>query len=118
MAWAWRRPAPLAARAAVLLAGTLLAVPLALFYDMMLLALALFWLVALARRDGFLPWEKLAFALVALVPLLSRYIGLGLGVPLGPVASLVVVVLGVVHARRARPAAVGAGAFAAVPAVG
>ena len=100
VAWAWRRPAPLAARAAVLLAGTLLAVPLALFYDLMPLGLGIFWLARQGRRDGFLPWERLLLAALFVVPLLSRYVGLGLHVPLGPVASLVLLALGVAHVRQ------------------
>jgi len=83
----------------VLLAATLLAVPLALFYDMMPLALGIFWLARQGSRDGFLPWERLTLAGVFAVPLLSRYIGLGLHLPLGPLASLAVLAFGVLHAR-------------------
>ncbi len=95
----WRGAAPLAARASVLLAATLLAVPLALFYDLMPLALGIFWLARQGRRDGFLPWEKSVLAAVYAVPLLSRYIGIGLHLPLGPLASLAVLAFGVLHAR-------------------
>ena len=48
---------------------------------------------------GFLPWERLTLAGVFAVPLLSRYIGLGLHLPLGPLASLAVLAFGVLHAR-------------------
>ena len=99
VAWVWHGAAPLAARASVLLAATLLAVPLALFYDMMPLALGIFWLARQGSRDGFLPWERLTLAGVFAVPLLSRYIGLGLHLPLGPLASLAVLAFGVLHAR-------------------
>lgn len=98
VAFVWRRrAAPLAARASVLLAATLLAVPLALFYDLMPLALAAFWLADKGRRDGFLPWEKLTLAALYLVPLVSRYVGLGLHAPLGPLASLAVLAFGMRH---------------------
>jgi alpha-1,2-mannosyltransferase len=93
VAWAWRGQAALAVRSAVLLSATLLAVPLALFYDTMPLALAIFLLVADARRTGFLPWERVALAVVYAVPLLSRYVGLALHLPLGPAASLVILAL-------------------------
>lgn len=101
VAWVWRGTAPFAARAAALLAATLLAVPLALFYDMMPLVLAIFFLVAEGRRAGFLPWERAGFAAVYAVPLVSRHVGLALHLPLGPAASLLMLALAL---RRARPA--------------
>jgi alpha-1,2-mannosyltransferase len=102
VALVWRSAAPMAARASVLLAATLLAVPLALFYDLLPLALAAFWLTRQGMRAGFLPWERLVLAGLYLVPLVSRYVGLGLHVPLGPLASLAVLALGI---RRARMSA-------------
>lgn len=102
VAWVWRRPAPLAARAAVLLAATLVAVPLALFYDMMPLGLGLFWLAALGRREGFRPWERLLLGVVYLAPLMARYVALGPHVPLGLIASLVLLGLGFTRAGAAR----------------
>ncbi|HET9019823.1 MAG TPA: glycosyltransferase family 87 protein [Acetobacteraceae bacterium] len=102
VAWVWRQPdAPLAARASVLLAATLIAVPLALFYDMMPLGLGVFWLSAQGRRDGFRPWERLMLGGVYLAPLVARYVALGLHVPLGLIASLVLLALGVTRARPA-----------------
>jgi hypothetical protein len=56
MIWRAVRTAPL--RAATLLSATLLAVPLALLYDKLLLLVAIAWLMRDARRRGFLPWEK------------------------------------------------------------
>ena len=103
--WAWRRPAPLPARAAVLYAATLLAVPLALFYDMMPVGLGIFWLARLGRRDGFLPWERLTLALLFLTPLAARYVALGLHVPLGLLAVIALLALGLAHVRRATAAA-------------
>ncbi len=97
-----RRAASLAARASVLIAATLLAVPLALFYDLLPLALCIFWLTAEGRRRGFLPWEKVTLASLYLVPLLSRYVGAELHLPLGPFACAAVLVLGVLHAAPGR----------------
>ena len=105
VAWAWRGRASLAVRSAVLLAATLLAVPLALFYDTMPLALAIFLLVAEGRRTGFLPWERAALAVVYAVPLLSRHVGLALHLPLGPAASLLILALALRRARRAAQSA-------------
>ncbi len=101
VAWAWHGTAPFGARAAVLLSATLLAVPLALFYDTMPLALAIFFLVGEGRRTGFLPWERTALAVAYAVPLLSRHAGLALHLPLGPAASLLVLGFAL---WRARPA--------------
>jgi multidrug transporter EmrE-like cation transporter len=102
----WRGPAPLAARAGVLIAATLLSVPLALFYDLLPLALCIFWFARAGQRDGFLPWEKFVLASLYLVPLISRYVGEGLlHLPLGPVAGVAVLSIGLLRARPAASAA-------------
>ncbi len=55
----WRRPAaPAAAKATALIAGTMLAVPVILYYDSAPLAVCLAWAVIGARRGGWLAWEK------------------------------------------------------------
>jgi hypothetical protein len=100
-AWAWRRDAPFPAQAAVFLGGTMLAAPLALFYDTLPLALGILWLVRWGTSRDFLPWERLTLAAVYLVPLLSRYVGEGLHVPLGPLASAAVLVFGLRHVATA-----------------
>ena len=43
--------------------STLLAVPLALLYDRLLLLVASAWLIRESREQGFLPWEKTALTL-------------------------------------------------------
>ncbi len=63
----WRRAAEPSLRAATLLSATLLAVPLALLYDKLLLLIAIGWLVRDGRRDGFLPWEKTVLLAAILV---------------------------------------------------
>jgi hypothetical protein len=87
--WIWRRDADPAHRGAALAAGILLSVPLALLYDLMIAAVAMLWLVRAASRDGFLPWEKLLLGFCFLVPLVCRYVGEGLGIPLAPLAPIV-----------------------------
>lgn len=52
-----------------------------------MLAVPLAWVVAQARRTGFLPWEKAVLAFVYVVPLLSLFGG-RYGLPLGPPAML------------------------------
>ena len=88
VAWIWRRERGPAVRSAALAAGTLLAAPLALMYDLMLLSVAFAWLVWLGQRTGFRPWEKLAMFFCFVVALVSRYVGLA-HVPLGPLAPAV-----------------------------
>lgn len=103
--WAWRRPVPLAARAAVLGSAMLIAVPLALFYDLMPLGLGVFFLARQGRRDGFLPWERLLLAALYAVPLMARYVAQGMHIPLGLLACLALLALGLIHVRRATGAA-------------
>ncbi len=105
VALVWRGRAPFAARAAVLLAAVPLAAPLALFYDMMPVGLAIFWLARRGRQDGFLPWERLTLAGAYFAPLLSRHLGLGLHLPLGQLAILAVLSFAVRHARASYPRA-------------
>jgi hypothetical protein len=74
VAWAWW-PAPARAHApaqdrnewryAALIAGTLIAMPFLLFYDLVMASVAAAWLVRAARRHGWLAGE--AFLLAALV---------------------------------------------------
>jgi len=83
----WRRGLSLEVRAATLAAATLVALPLILFYDFMMAAVALAWLVRAGRRSGFLPWEKLAMAAVFIAPMLARGLGTSLHLPFGAFAS-------------------------------
>jgi hypothetical protein len=97
LVWAvWRRDLPLPLRAATLASATLVAVPLALLYDLMLGAVAVAWLI---RDEAPAPaWEKtlLALAFVALVD--ARNIAEQFHLPLTAFAAVVLVVL---VARRA-----------------
>ena len=95
----WRRaPADLPARAATLIAATLLAAPVALMYDMTLALIAGAWLVRRGAERGFLPWEKSLLTVIYLVPLVSRLIGDIWRVPIAPFALAALVALGVIHA--------------------
>jgi len=74
--WTWWRNASLPVRSAALATATLIAIPLALFYDMMLSLVAIAWLVRAGRETGFLRWEKAAFVLVFVVPIYSLQVGM------------------------------------------
>jgi alpha-1,2-mannosyltransferase len=99
--WAWRAGADRAQRGATLLAATMLAVPLALLYDKLLLLVAIGWLVRDAKRDGFLAWEKTVLLLVFVGSIGEYAVGSAWGLPLGPLTSLAVLALGVRRVARA-----------------
>jgi alpha-1,2-mannosyltransferase len=102
-ALAWRGRGSLAPRAAVLVAGALVAAPLLLSYDLMLAAVAAAWLMRDAERGGFLPWEKTLLAAVFILPLLAEPIAATFHIPLGPLAGLVLLGLALARARGEPP---------------
>lgn len=104
----WRRADQHAARCATLLVATLLAVPLSLVYDQLLLLVALAWLFREARDTGFLPWEKLILVVVWPLALLTWIVGSAWHIPLAPLTHLAVLGLGLrrVMAGATAPAAV------------
>jgi alpha-1,2-mannosyltransferase len=106
VALVWRGRAPVAQRASILLLATLLAVPLALIYDQMVVLLAIGWLSRGARENGFLAWEKLILLTVYPLSLLSVFAGMARHWPLGPLVSIVVLGACV---RRAWPSVVSPG---------
>jgi len=120
----WRRNLSLEVRAATLAAATLIALPLILFYDFMIAAVALAWLVRAGRRTGFLPWEKLAMAAVFVAPMLVRGLGTSLHLPFGAAAGFTLLGLCAARAwheeRAVRPASsrVESGARMAILAAG
>ncbi|MGE0668677.1 MAG: glycosyltransferase family 87 protein [Sphingomonadales bacterium] len=98
--WIWRGKANLAVRAAALCAAVPVAVHVALMYDMLLGALAVFWLVRAARdAGGFMPWEKTILALVFIAPMFSRLVGHLVPLPVGPIAQLALLAVVVARAR-------------------
>jgi alpha-1,2-mannosyltransferase len=86
VAWIWWRDTGPALRSAALAAGMPLFVPVVLMYDLMLITVAIGWLVRVARRTGFLPWEKLVLFFCFLVPLVCRHLGEATHIPIGPLA--------------------------------
>lgn len=97
LVWAvWRRNLPLPLRAATLAAATLVAVPLALLYDLMLSAVAVAWLL---RDKAAAPaWERTAIALSFLALVDARGLAEQFHLPLTALSALVLFVL---VARRA-----------------
>ena len=97
----WRVERREALRAAALLAATMLAVPMALVYDKLLLLVAICWMVRDGRERGFLSWEKTV--LLASYPLsfFTWIVGAEWQVPLGPLISFAVLLLTLRRIERA-----------------
>lgn len=103
VAWVWRRRRSLALRAAMLIAATPVAVPICMFYDLMLSGLALAWLVRHGVREGFPPWTRSAMVLVFLLPLLSSKVAGDARLLMAPAAALGTFALAVAFAFPPRP---------------
>jgi hypothetical protein len=86
VAWVWRRGASPAVRNAVLASATLVAVPLALLYDLMLATVAACWLLRDREHDA--PWEKTALATLYVVLFDSRHLSETTLLPVNTIAAL------------------------------
>jgi hypothetical protein len=86
VALVWRRDLPLPIRAATLGAATLVAIPVALIYDLMLAGVAAAWLV----RDpaGLAGWEKVVLAALFVLSIVPPGLAEALHSPTGPIATL------------------------------
>lgn len=93
MALLWRARLSQNLRYAAMLSATLLAVPLALLYDNLLVLVATGWLLREAREHGFLSWEKLVLLAVYPLALLTFTVGQAFHLPLGPMTTCAVLVL-------------------------
>jgi alpha-1,2-mannosyltransferase len=81
--WLWRSRAGFALKAAALIAGSMLATPYLLDYDLMIAAPAIAFLAAHGLAKGFGMYEKSALAFVFVAPLLTRAIAEHAYLPLG-----------------------------------
>jgi hypothetical protein len=98
VALAWGRRLSLPVRAAILAAATIVSVPVALFYDLMLAALAVAWLY---RSDGGLTAaERALFAALFVACLDPVRVAEVTHIPLGPLAALLL--LGIIGHRICR----------------
>jgi alpha-1,2-mannosyltransferase len=97
----WARRLSLPIRAASLASAALVAAPLALFYDLMLAAVASFWLLHPDRRNDLGQIEKLALAALFLLSLSPRRMAELLHLPIGPMITLTLAGLVAAAALRA-----------------
>ncbi|HUC71451.1 MAG TPA: glycosyltransferase family 87 protein [Stellaceae bacterium] len=98
VAFVWNRNLPLPIRAASLVSATLVAVPLALFYDLVLAGVAGAWLL---RADGNyrLPeWGRLVLAALYVLCLNPRGIAAAWHLPVGPFIALALMTLTIIVA--------------------
>ena len=105
VAYVWHARLPLPIRAATLAAATLIAAPVALFYDLMLAAVAALWLL---RTDGtyrLAEWEKLALAALLLLTLNPRSLSEMTQLPIGTLATLGFGAFVIMHVARTRATA-------------
>ncbi len=87
MVSALRRRPGARAEGALMVAAIPLATPYLFHYDQIVLAVSLAWLLAEARRAGFLPWERAALAALLASPALAHAAVLAWGAPLAPFVS-------------------------------
>lgn len=98
---AWRRQLSLPSRAAVLAAGSLVAAPLSLLYDMMLGAVAAAWLLRDRRSPAAAGWEKPVFAaFCVLLFLIPPQLAAAWRLPLFSIVVLALFALAAGRARR------------------
>jgi hypothetical protein len=88
LAWLWHSDAAFELKAAALAAGSLLATPYVLDYDLVVLAVAIAFFGRHGLRHGFKDFEISVLAAAWIVPLLSRGIAGLTGIPLGLVVLL------------------------------
>ena len=88
LAWLWHSDAAFELKAAALAAGSLLATPYVLDYDLVVLAVAIAFFARHGLNRGFRDYEISLLAAAWIVPLLSRSIAGATGIPLGLIVML------------------------------
>lgn len=86
LVWLWRSAAAFPLKAAALAAGSLLATPYVLDYDMVVLALPIAFVAAHGLDKGFRDYEISILAAAWVAPLIARSIAGALSLPIGLVA--------------------------------
>lgn len=103
----WHSGAAFELKAAALCAGSLLATPYVLDYDLVVLALAIAYFARLGFAQGFRSFEVSILAAAWTAPLLTRGIAGATGIPLGLLATLALftIVVRRFYQRQHKPAA-------------
>jgi hypothetical protein len=103
VAFVWRRTLPLPIRGATLAAAALVAVPVALIYDLMLAAVAAAWLVS--DPAGVAGRERVALAALFVLSMIPPSLAEACHVPAGPIVALALLALIAVRALGSMPSA-------------
>jgi alpha-1,2-mannosyltransferase len=98
----WRRRLPLPIRAATLAAATLVAVPLAIVYDLMMAAIAGMWLLRARGKYRLSDWEQFLLAGLFVLTLNPRAVAERWHLPIGPLIVLTLAALVAAVALRPR----------------
>lgn len=116
VAWVWRRGVTPPVRAATLVSATLVAVPLALFYDLVLAGLAAAWLLRAEGKYALGEWGRLALAGLYVLSLNPRGIAADWHFPIGPFIAVAFAALVATAAFRGSIAAKSSASDGKVPA--
>jgi hypothetical protein len=102
VAWVWRGDGRQALKNAALAAAVPLGSPFFLDYDLMILAPAIAWTVAVMQETCVRPWEKSILAAALVAPFVARVLGEAAHLPITPfvVAALLATIVMRVHAER------------------
>ncbi len=98
--WLWRSETDTRAKIAATLTATLLTTPYCLDYDMMALAPAIAFIVALGLERGFLPFEKSLLTLAFVAPLFARSIATLVPLPFGAAVMIFLLISTLRHLRN------------------
>jgi hypothetical protein len=90
---AWRAPATLDCKAAILIVATFVVTPHAWDYDEIVLVFAAALLWRAAQCGGFLPWERLAIVALLILPMPSIMLNIVSGIEPGPLVLWAVLLL-------------------------
>lgn len=101
LALVWRRGASREARGAALAAASLMLVPFALFYDLVMASLAAAWLARAGRARGFLAGEPAALVVCVLANLVCSIVVVARPASFAPLGAVVAPVLLALAVRRA-----------------
>ena len=85
----WRRTTNTAIRCMSLIAGTMLSMPVILFYDYLPAAVALAFLVPELRKTGWMRWEKVLIIAIYMVALVGRPLAMAWNIPYGPIVGVI-----------------------------
>lgn len=98
----WRRTADPELRGAIFIFATLAATPYAWDYDLIMMTFAAVWLWTRGEREGFLPYEKSAIALLFASTMVGAAVIRLLHVPMAPIAIWLALGLALRHVTRAQ----------------